>query len=168
MSISEKSSSRGVAGEDVGEARLDADPDEREPARLLPPLRLRELGVAELLARLGIRERHRHVEVGAPRVERGLEDRRVEARVDGVQDRVRTLGAGELGDRRRVGGVDGGGSRSARRRCGSIARPRAILVDVGEHHPLEEVTAMRDRGDRGPDSTRPDDENAHAARRYVR
>ena len=44
---------------------------------------------------------------------------------------------------------------------------RAILVDVREHHALEEVTAVRDRGDRGSHSTRPDDENPHPARRYV-
>ena len=50
-----------------------------------------------------------------------------------------------------------------------LDRPaRAILVDVREHHPLEEVTAVRDRGDRGSHSTRPDDENPHLARRYVR
>ena len=98
----------GVAGEHVREARLDADPDQREPPGLLPALGLRELGVAELHARLGVRERHRHVEVGAARVERGLEDRRVEARIDGVQDRVDSLGPGELGDRGSVGRVDGG------------------------------------------------------------
>jgi hypothetical protein len=46
--------------------------------------------------------------------------------------------------------------------------PRAILVDVREHHPLEEVTALRDGGDRRSDSARPDDEDAHPAARYVR
>ena len=42
------------------------------------------------------------------RVERGLEDRRVEARIDGVEDRVDSLGPRELGDRGGVGRVDGG------------------------------------------------------------
>ena len=49
-----------------------------------------------------------------------------------------------------------------------LDRPsRAILVDVREHDALEEVTPLRDRGDRGADSARPDDENPHPARRYV-
>ena len=39
-----------VAGEDVREPRLDADPHEREQAALAPLLLLRELRVAELLA----------------------------------------------------------------------------------------------------------------------
>ena len=39
-----------VAGEHVREARLDADPDEREPPRLAPALVLGELCVAELHA----------------------------------------------------------------------------------------------------------------------
>ena len=38
----------GIAGEDVGQARLDADADEREPTVGLPLLRLGELVVAEL------------------------------------------------------------------------------------------------------------------------
>ena len=61
----------GVAREHVGEPGLDTDADERELAGLLPVLRLRELLVAELHARLlegslgmGVRERHRHVEIG--------------------------------------------------------------------------------------------------------
>ena len=41
--------------------------------------------------------------------------------------------------------------------------PRAILVHVGEDHPLEEATALRNSGNRSSYSTRPDDENAHAA-----
>ncbi len=59
-----------MAGEDVGRAGLDADPDEREQALLLPCPRALELVVAELHAGqlerpLGMRlgERHRHVEV---------------------------------------------------------------------------------------------------------
>ena len=53
------------------------------------------------------------------------------------------------------------------RRGGRDRPARAILVDVGKHHALEEVTAVRDRGDRGSHSPRPDDENPHLARRYV-
>jgi dipeptidyl aminopeptidase/acylaminoacyl peptidase len=49
-----------------------------------------------------------------------------------------------------------------------LDRPsRTILVDVCKHDALVEVTAMRDRSDRSPYSTRPDDENPHPARRYV-
>ena len=62
---------RGVACEDVGGAGLDADADECEQPRLLPRRALRELLVAELhvrllvrVLRMGLRERHRHVEVG--------------------------------------------------------------------------------------------------------
>ncbi len=113
----------GVAGEDVREPRLDADPDEREPAGLAPALGRGELRVAELHARLLVRplrvrlgERHRHVEVGAAGVESGLEDRRVEARVDRVQDRVGALGARERRDR--------GWRRTRRpRRRRSVSRP---------------------------------------------
>ena len=49
----------------------------------------------------------------------------------------------------------------------TAARERG-LVDVGEHHPLEEVAALRDRGDRGTDPTRSDHENPHERERYVR
>ena len=42
----------GVAGEDVGEARLDADPNQGEQAGLAPALVFCELRVAELHARL--------------------------------------------------------------------------------------------------------------------
>ena len=84
---------RRVAGEHVGEAGLDADPDERQQSALAPALLLRELRVAELLARLRVREGHRHVEVGAARVEGRREDGLVEAGVDGVQDRVGALRA---------------------------------------------------------------------------
>ena len=97
-------------------------------------------------------QRHRHVEVGAARVERGLEDRRVEARVDGVEDRVHAFGARELRDRRRVGCVDGCGAQALV--AVGLDRPAsAILVDVREHHPLEEATALRHRGDRSSHST---------------
>ncbi len=103
-----------VSGEDVGGARLDADPDEREQALLLPCRCPLELVVAELDARqlvraLGVRlgEGHRHVEVRDARLEARVEDRHVEERVDGVQHRV---GAASRGSARatpsRARGVD--------------------------------------------------------------
>ncbi len=86
---------RGVAGEDVGRAGLDPDADECEEALLLPRPSALELVVAELHADLFVRvdrvrlgERHRHVEVGRAGFEARVEDRDVEERVDGVQDRI--------------------------------------------------------------------------------
>ncbi len=62
-----------VAREDVRQARLDADPEEREPAGRLPRSGLRELRVTELLpgqlvraVRVRVAQRHRHVEVVGP------------------------------------------------------------------------------------------------------
>ena len=156
-----------VAGEDVGEARFNADPDEREQARLAPASVLGELGIAELFAGLGVRERHRQVEVGATRVEGRLEDRRIEAGVDRVQDRVHPLDARELCDRRGVGRVDDGSTQAlVAVRLDRAASPG--LVDIGEHHPLEEVATERHGGDRGSHSPCPHDQNAHPWRRYVR
>ena len=81
--------------EDVGRARLDPDPDEREQALLLPrrgPLELvvAELDARELVRALGVRlgQRHRHVEVRDAGLEARVEDRDVEERVDGVEHRV--------------------------------------------------------------------------------
>ena len=54
-SISREQVVGGVAGEDVGEPRLDADADQREPAGRLPLAGLGELLVAELDADLGVR-----------------------------------------------------------------------------------------------------------------
>jgi hypothetical protein len=76
----------GVAGKDVREAGLDADPDEREQVRPGPALVLVELLLAE--QRVRARERHRHVEVRTAGLEGGLEDRQVEARVGRVQDDI--------------------------------------------------------------------------------
>ena len=107
----------GVAGEDVGGAGLDPDPDEREQALVLPGRGALELVVAELdagllvrLRRMRLGQRHRHVEIGHARLEAGVEDRHVEERVDGVEDRV---GAG-LADQR-----------EQRRPCSTRRRVRA-------------------------------------------
>ena len=70
-------------------------PDEREQPALAPAVGRGELLLAEhparqLVGTLGVRlrQRHRHVEVVAARVERGGEDRRVEPRVARVHDHV--------------------------------------------------------------------------------
>ena len=101
----------GVAREHVRHAGLDADPDEGELARVsshrsaaancsspsfTPASSSRLVGVR-------LRQRHRHVEVRRARVERAVEDRHHEARIDGVQDRVGAVWTGQLGDGRGVG-----------------------------------------------------------------
>ena len=165
-SISAKSSSRGVAGEDVREARLDADADEREPAGLLPALGLRELRVAEL-----------HAPLARPRASSPCRGRcsrrrtppakiaRVEARIDRVQDRVRPLGPGELRDRgrhprrrrprRRSAGRRSGRPRPApglrRRRSGpSARRSRAAPRPPRRPRPTPPAPITRTRTEREP------------------
>jgi hypothetical protein len=106
------------------------------------------------------RERHRHVEVGAAGLERGVEDRRVQPRVAGVEDHVRALGAGELGDRGAVARVDRGGGEAAVVEPGDRGlRPRG--VEVGEDHAVEEVAAAGDGGEGRPDAAGAEDEDAH-------
>ena len=146
----------GVAGEDVREAGLDADPDEREQAGVGPALVLVELLLAE--QRVGARERHRHVEVGAAAVEGGLEDRQVEARVGRVQNRV--VLAREGGHARLVGRVHLGCRETV------VVEPvderlRPRRVEVGEGDPLEEVAPLRHRGRGRADPTGADDEDLH-------
>ena len=141
----------GVPREDVGEARLDADADQREAAGVLPLARHGELLVAELDAallvrRLGVRlgQRHRHVEVVGPGGERALEDRHVEDRVDGVHHVRDAVLPAQRRDRLRGRGVDlrrdvpvvGGGRLLGARR-----------VVVGDDDRLEEVAARRDGGE---------------------
>ena len=84
-----------MACEDVGEPRLDADADEREQPGRRPLLVRRELEVAEHHARLavralrmGLRERRRHVEIRAARLEGRGEDLRIEARIGRVENGV--------------------------------------------------------------------------------
>ncbi len=161
-----------VAGEDVGEAGLDADPAERQLALALPLLRRRELDVAEhhaglleRLLRVALRERHRHVEVGRPGLLRGEEDRLVEARVAGVEDGVGSAVAHQRDERGLVGGVDLGGAEAVRLlELRSTTALRARQVDVRERHVVEEAAPLRDRGDGCADPARSDDENSHVVR----
>jgi hypothetical protein len=105
-------------------------------------------------------ERHRQVEIRAPRIERGLEDRRVEARVDGVHDGIGSLPARELGDRGRIRGIQLD-PRKATVAATLDRVARAGFVEVGEDHALEEVAAARNRAHRGADAACPDNKNAH-------
>ena len=141
----------GVAREDVGGARLDADADEREQPLLLPRLGPLELVVAELHAGLfeGVRrvrlgERHRHVEVGHAGLEAGVEDRHVEQRVDRVENGVGV----RLPDRaRRPSPCSRRRSAWAEKRpssspCDDLCRPRRVVVR--ERAVIEERAALRD------------------------
>ena len=95
----------GVAGEDVGQAGLDAHAHQREPAPLAPAIRHRELRGAEHLPRLlvgafgvGLGQRHRHVDVVTVRIEGCCEYRRIEAWVARVQHDVDTFVGREFAD----------------------------------------------------------------------
>ena len=87
----------GVAGGDVGEAGLDAHPDERHQLRGSSTPGAARTGRRRAgdrvfsygSCRVRLRHVHRHVDVVAVRRERAFEDRRVEARVAGVEDHVR-------------------------------------------------------------------------------
>jgi hypothetical protein len=152
----------GVAGEDVGEPGLDPDPRQREQAALPPALVHVELVLPEL--DVGPRERHRHVEIRAPVLERCVEDRRVEARVGSVEDGVGAGLAQQADERVLVARVD------LRRGEAVVAVPlddggRPGGVEVGEGHPLEEAAPLRHRGDRRADRPRPDHEYLHQRRR---
>ena len=96
----------------------------------------------QLVRALGmrLRQRHRHVEVVQPAVERGVEDRRVQPRVARVDDHVGPLVAGERDDRRAVRPRRPAPRRSGRRRAGRRP-PRALAVEVGER-----PCARRSRG----------------------
>ena len=167
----------GVAGEDVAEARLHADADEREAPRLLPRAGHGELRVAEHHAgvlvrgvRVRLGEGHRHVEVGDVGFARRAEDRRVQARVARVEHHVGPLGGDELDEGRRVARV---AAQPGDPRVTEASRrgPGAPGVHVGEDDRLEEVAVAGDRGGGDAHAARADDEDAHgrhATRRRMR
>ena len=152
----------GVAREDVGEPRLDADAGEREQAALAPALVLVELLLTEQHAGTG--QGHRHVEIRAAVLEGRVENRRVETRISRVQDGIR-IGLAEEGDERfTIARVDLG------RREAVVAvpfhdggRPRGI--EVGEGDALEEVAPFGDCGGRSTDRPRSDHQHFHQPRR---
>ena len=157
-----------VAGEDVGQARLDADADQRQPAGGRPRLGARELLVTELHAgplvgRLGIRmrQRHRHVEVIGTGRERALEDRHHEARVDRVEDVADPVLPAERRDVLGARCIDPGRDEPW---IAGLPGDRPIgagAVVVGHDHALEERPSRGDRDDRAADATRADDEDPH-------
>ena len=129
-----------------------------------------ELVVAELHAGLFVRirrvrlgERHRHVEVGHSGLEAGVEDRRVEQRVDRVENDVRVRLPDESDDRVLPRGVDPVGREAAVvEPLHDLCRPRRVVVR--ERAVIEERAARRDPRERRPDTARSDDENPHGAR----
>src|SRR5581483_7354659 len=148
----------GVPREDVGKSWLDADAGEAEKPRLAPPCVLVELFRAEQDARG--RQRHRHVEIGDARLLRRVEDRRVEARVARVEDRVRLRCTCKLDDRGDVRGVDRGCVEAVIEAGDRTLRTR--LVDVGERHVLEERPASGDRCGRAANAACSDNKDLHA------
>ena len=82
----------GIAGEDVRQARLDADAAQGEQATRLPRGGLIELLVTELdegvavgSLRMRLRQAHGRIEVVGPGIERAIEDRHVEPWIDDVE-----------------------------------------------------------------------------------
>ena len=166
--------SDGVAGEHVGQPRLDAHAEQGQLARLLPlrppcancssPSLTPHLGVG--LVGVPLRQAHRHVEVAGPGGEGAPEDRHDEPRVDGVEDVRRTRARGPARPppprrrrrpaRRRSRDSPGApGGRRGHRRLG------AGQVVVGHDERLEEVALDGDARGSVTDATGADHEDAH-------
>jgi hypothetical protein len=163
----------GVPGEDVGQAGLHPDADERQPARRLPLLLDCELLVAEFharefvgLVRVPVREAHRHVEIVGTTGEGAVEDRHDEPRVDGVhhvRDPVRADQFGDVVGGRRV--HVGRGEPRVTYRVGGLRCP--VFCVVADHDPFEEVTPRRDRTERRADTARTHQQDPHALDRTL-
>ena len=165
----------GVAGEHVGQARLDADAEQGQPARPLPLPRHGELLVAELDADLGVGlvgvplgQAHRHVEVVGTGRQRAPEDRHDEPRVDGVEHVRRAVLARQRRHGGRVRGVDLGGDEPrlarrvvrARRGDGRLGarRGRSRPRRAARRSPLD-----GDPGGRVTDATGADHQDPHGS-----
>ena len=109
-----------------------------------------------------VRQRHRHVQVGDPRLERGAEDRLVEARIAGVQHGVRAATRPISATRSSlVRGVDALGREAAGSPSPATTDVHALGRDVREHDLLERRAALRDRRERRSHAAGADDENLH-------
>ena len=110
---------------------------------------------------MGVRQRHRHVEVVGAGRERAVEDRHDEARVDRVEDVADAVLAAQrcdvLGARR----VDPGRDEPRHRRPPGDGAIGAGAVVVGDDHVLEERPSGGDRDGGAADATGADDEDAH-------
>ena len=161
----------GVAGEVVGHAGLDAEAGERVLADLLELGAERVLVVAELLAalvdrvgRVRLAERHGGVEVVHLRLERGLQQRRVEVRRAEVHEDVDAVLLGQRGHGVHVARVDLLGDEARVLERGDEVGG-ALAVVVRHHHLLEPLTlgvaTLGDRGDRLTHTTGADDQSLH-------
>ena len=157
-----------MACEHVRRSGLDADADERKQPLLLPVLLLGELVVAELDVRLlvrvhrvGLRECHRHVEIGDAGPQAGVEDLWVEARVRGVQNCVRLDVCDKSNDRVLVRGVETRGAEAVVFAEFVDDGLRSRRVEIGKHDALEERATLRNRGEGGADAPCPDDQDPH-------
>jgi hypothetical protein len=114
--------------------------------------------------RVGLRQGHRHVEVGAPRLEGSGEDVGVEARVGRVHDHVRACVARSADERIGVRGVDPRGREAIG--LGQVAHPvlGAREIDVHKRHSLEEASVLRHGGDCRSDPAGTDDQDVHCVR----
>ena len=113
---------------------------EHRPRQLVRALRMRA------------RERHRHVQVGDPRPQAGVEDRLVEARVAGVQHGIGPHAANQLDDVRLVRGIDTLGAVAIGLAQPRHHGPRALERDIGHRDVREDGTPLRDRRERRPDT----------------
>ncbi len=157
----------GVPGEHVGQARLDPDADQGQPAGVLPGLLAGELLVAELDPALGVGalgvgpgQAHRHVQVVGPCRQRSFEHGHHEPRVDGVEHMGDAVAAGQPSHGAGVGGVDGGGHqpRVTGRVHGGFGPGEVV---VGEDQMLEEVATGGDPGHRRPHPTGTNHQHPH-------
>ncbi len=170
----------GVAGEDVGQARVHARAQDRQATDGPPLVVLRELVVAsstpdlvEGVGRVRLGQADGHVEVVDAGLEGAVEDGRDEARVGGVHDQVDAVLARQRDDLRLVAGIDALDREAASGSGARVAAPDASLdpsgaleVVVGEDHRLDPWTLARDDGDRladRADADQKDLERAHHA-----
>jgi hypothetical protein len=107
-----------------------------------------------------VRQRHRHVEVRRPRLERRVEDRHHEARVARVEHGVSLRGTEQFGNRGWIAGIE---LYAGEALVGGALSDRlgASLVVVGHHDRIEEPPPRRDLRRCSPDTTCPNDHCSH-------
>lgn len=162
----------GIPREDVGQARLDTDADQRQLAGRLPlscrcQLLVAELDVRLLVGRLGmpLRQAHGHVRYAAPAAR--------EPRKIGITNRgstalktwVAACSRARAADGLLVGGVDLGGHQPRLALASGAGRCDGRLgsgqVVVGDDEQLEEVALDGDTRGGVADAAGPDHEDAH-------
>ena len=149
-----------IASKHVGHPGLDPDAHKRELPALGPRIGHCELRRTQHDSRLLVRpfgmwfrQVHRHVEVVASGLERGVENRRIEPRVARVDDRIDRFGARERDDRGLIGRVE----------CSSL-EPRIVTsldrdlgtrrVEIGDDDSRQDVRFGRSTRNRRTDTTR--------------